>query len=32
MYHKGKATLDITYNPEDGLEPYNNPIVHIRLN
>jgi hypothetical protein len=32
MSHKGKATLDLTYNPEDDPEPYNNPVVHIRLN
>jgi hypothetical protein len=31
MAHKGKATFDITYNPEDGPEPYRNLAVHIRL-
>jgi hypothetical protein len=32
MAHKGKATSDVTYNPDDGPEAYNNPIVHNRLN
>jgi hypothetical protein len=31
MAHKGKATSDITYNPEDGPEAYNNPTVQRRL-
>jgi hypothetical protein len=31
MVHKGKTTSDITYNPEDGPEAYNNPVVHNRL-
>jgi hypothetical protein len=31
MSHKGKATSDINYNPEDGLEAYNNGTVHSRL-
>jgi hypothetical protein len=31
MAHKDKATSDVTYNPEDGLEANNNPNVHIRL-
>jgi hypothetical protein len=25
MAHKGKATFDVTYNPDDGLKAYNNP-------
>jgi hypothetical protein len=31
MAHKGKATSDITYNPDDGPEVYNNPAVYSRL-
>jgi hypothetical protein len=31
MAHKGKATSDVTYNPDDGLEAYSNPTVYIRL-
>jgi hypothetical protein len=31
MAHKGKATSDITYNPDDGPEVYSNPIVYSRL-
>jgi hypothetical protein len=31
MAHKGKATSDITYNPDDGPEAYNNPAVYSRL-
>jgi hypothetical protein len=32
MAHKGKATaLDTIYNPEDGLEAYNNTSVHSKL-
>jgi hypothetical protein len=31
MAHKGKAMYDVTYNPEDGLEVYNNPTIHICL-
>jgi hypothetical protein len=31
MAHKGKATSDITYNPEYGPEAYNNPTIHSRL-
>jgi hypothetical protein len=31
MTHKGKATSDVTYNPEDRPEAYNNPVVHSRL-
>jgi hypothetical protein len=32
MSHKGKATSDVDYNPEDGPEAYSNPMVHTRLN
>jgi hypothetical protein len=28
MAHKGKATSDVTYNPDDGPEAYNNPAVY----
>jgi hypothetical protein len=28
MAHKGKATSDVTSNPEDGSKAYNNSIVH----
>jgi hypothetical protein len=31
MAHKGKATSDVTYNPDDGPEVYNNPTVYSRL-
>ena len=31
MAHKGKATSDVDYNPEDGLEAYNNATIHNRL-
>jgi hypothetical protein len=31
MAHKGKATSNVTYNPEDGSEAYNNLIVRNRL-
>jgi hypothetical protein len=31
MAHKGKATSDVTYNPKDGLEAYNNPAIHNHL-
>jgi hypothetical protein len=31
MAHKGKATSDVTYNPDDGPEAYNNPAVYSRL-
>jgi hypothetical protein len=31
MAHKGKATSDITYNPDDGPEAYSNPAVYSRL-
>jgi hypothetical protein len=32
MAHKCKATFDVTYNPDDGPEAYNNPVVYSRLN
>jgi hypothetical protein len=31
MAHKGKATSDVTYNPEDGPEAYRNPAVYSHL-
>jgi len=31
LAHKGKATSDVNYNPEDGLEAYSNATVHSRL-
>ena len=31
MAHKGKATSDVTYNPDDGPEAYTNPAVYSRL-
>jgi hypothetical protein len=31
LSHKGKATSDVQYNPEDGPEAYSNPSVHSRL-
>jgi hypothetical protein len=31
MAHKGKATSDVTYNPDDGSEAYTNPTVYSRL-
>ncbi|XP_066351609.1 probable disease resistance protein At1g52660 [Miscanthus floridulus] len=31
MAHKGKATSDVDYNPEDGPEAYINATVHNRL-
>jgi hypothetical protein len=31
MAHKGKATSDVTYNPDDGPEAYSNPAVYSRL-
>jgi hypothetical protein len=31
MAHKGKATSDVTYNPDDGSEAYSNPTVYSRL-
>jgi hypothetical protein len=31
MVHKGKATSDVTYNPDDGPEAYSNPAIYNRL-
>jgi hypothetical protein len=31
MAHKGKATFDVTYNPDYGPEAFSNPVVYIRL-
>jgi hypothetical protein len=31
LVHKGKATSDVSYNPEDPPEAYNNMTVHSRL-
>ena len=31
MAHKGKATSDVTYNPDDGPKAYTNPVVYSRL-
>jgi hypothetical protein len=31
MAHKGKATSDVNYNPEDGPEAYSNASAHSRL-
>jgi hypothetical protein len=31
MAHKGKATSDVTYNPDDGPKAYTNPAVYSRL-
>jgi hypothetical protein len=31
MAHKGKATSDVIYNPDDGPEAYSNPAVYNRL-
>ncbi|CAO2189346.1 unnamed protein product, partial [Urochloa humidicola] len=31
LSHKGRATSDVTYNPEDGPEAYTNPVAHRRL-
>ena len=31
MAHKGKATSDVAYNPEDPPSAYNNESVHSRL-
>jgi hypothetical protein len=28
MAHKGKATSDVTYNPDDRPEAYSNPAVY----
>jgi hypothetical protein len=32
MAHKGKAMSDVSYNPEDLSEAYNNPTVYTRIN
>jgi hypothetical protein len=32
MAHKGKATFDVSYNPEDPPEAYNNLSVYTRIN
>jgi hypothetical protein len=32
MAHKGKATSDVSYNPEDPPEAYNNPMVYTCIN
>jgi hypothetical protein len=32
MAHKDKATSDVSYNPEDPPEAYNNPSVYTRIN
>jgi len=32
LAHKGKATSDVTYNPEDPPEAYSNATIHNRLN
>jgi hypothetical protein len=32
MAHKGKTTSDVTYNPEDGPDAYNNLVVYNHLN
>ena len=31
MSHKGRATSDVTFNPEDPPEAYSNPSMHSRL-
>jgi hypothetical protein len=31
LSHKGKATSDVSYNPEDGPEAYSNASIHSRL-
>jgi hypothetical protein len=31
MAHKGKATSDVTYNPDDRPKAYTNPTVYSRL-
>jgi hypothetical protein len=31
MAHKGKATSNVTYNPDDGPETYSNLAVYSRL-
>jgi hypothetical protein len=32
MAHKGKATFDVSYNPEDPPEEYSNPSVYTCIN
>jgi hypothetical protein len=32
MAHKGKATSDVSYNPDDPPEAYTNPTVYTRIN
>jgi hypothetical protein len=32
MAHKGKATSDVSYNPEDLSEVYTNPTIYTRIN
>jgi hypothetical protein len=32
MAHKGKVTSDVSYNPEDPPEAYNNLSVYTRIN
>jgi hypothetical protein len=32
MAHKGKVTSDVSYNPEDPPEAYNNPSIYTRIN
>jgi hypothetical protein len=32
MAHKGKATSDVSYNPEDPPKAYNNPTVYTCIN
>jgi hypothetical protein len=32
MAHKGKATSDVSYNPEDPPEAYSNPSVYTHIN
>ena len=31
LAHKGKATADVAYNPEDPLSAYSNESIHSRL-
>jgi hypothetical protein len=31
MAHKGKATSDVSYNPDDPSEAYNNPTAYTRI-
>jgi hypothetical protein len=31
MAHKGKATSDVSYNPDDPPEAYNNPTAYTRI-